>query len=219
MAAALKPYLELTHAVRSGDVKAFNHVTQLFHSVFAEDRTNNLINRLRYNVIRAGLRRISIAYSSISLKDVAAKLGLSSVKDTESVVAKTIRDGSISAVIDHEKQVLMSKEVSDVYMSSEPQQAFHARTAFCMDIHNEAVKAMRYDEPKKDELKSTETEAGFEEAIAAVMAEDDRDFQKPVLAGLTVVVFQTSNIAAWLPARNAWRAQAMQGSSLHVTCY
>ena len=47
--------------------------------------------RLRHNVIRAGLRRISLAYSRISLADVAAKLGLANVEDTECIVAKAIR--------------------------------------------------------------------------------------------------------------------------------
>ena len=59
--------------------------------MFAEDRTTNLIVRLRHNVIRAGLRRISLAYSRISLADVAAKLGLANVEDTECIVAKAIR--------------------------------------------------------------------------------------------------------------------------------
>lgn len=59
--------------------------------VFAEDRTSNLIIRLRHNVIRAGLRRISLAYSRISLADVASKLGLANVEDTECIVAKAIR--------------------------------------------------------------------------------------------------------------------------------
>jgi 26S proteasome regulatory subunit N3 len=107
------------------------------------------------------------------VQDVASKLGLASVQDTESVVAKTIRDGSIAAVLDHEKQVLKSRATSDVYVTKEPQEAFHARTAFCMDIHNEAVKAMRYgtfeDEKPKEKA---ETTAGLTEAIAAALAED-----------------------------------------------
>ena len=66
-------------------------VSDRHHAVFVKDGTNNLIVRLRHNVIRAGLRRISLADSRISLADVAAKLGLASVADTESIVAKAIR--------------------------------------------------------------------------------------------------------------------------------
>ena len=44
---------------------------------------------------------------------------------------------------------MYSKETKDVYSTNEPQNAFHVRIAFCLDTHNEAVKAMRYP-PKKD---------------------------------------------------------------------
>ena len=42
---------------------------------FTVDKTRNLIVRLQFNVIRAGLRRINLAYSCISLADVATRLG------------------------------------------------------------------------------------------------------------------------------------------------
>ena len=50
-------------------------VAEKHAGVFEADRTRNLIVRLQYNVIRAGLRRINLAYSRISLADVAARLG------------------------------------------------------------------------------------------------------------------------------------------------
>ena len=48
------------------------------------------------------------------------------------------RDGGIEAVIDHEGGWMTSREVADVYSTEEPQAAFHARVAFCLDVHNEA---------------------------------------------------------------------------------
>ena len=47
------------------------------------------------------------------------------------------RDGGIEASIDHEGSWLASKELADVYSTEEPQAAFHARVAFCLDVHNE----------------------------------------------------------------------------------
>ncbi len=47
------------------------------------------------------------------------------------------RDGGIDATIDHEHSYMSSKEVTDIYSTEEPQSAFHARVAFCLDIHNE----------------------------------------------------------------------------------
>lgn len=54
-----------------------------------------LILRLRHNVIKTGLRAISLSYSRISLADVASKLALGSREDAEFIVAKAIRDGVI----------------------------------------------------------------------------------------------------------------------------
>lgn len=50
-------------------------MAEAHHGTFTADKTANLVARLRHNVIRAGLRRINLAYSRISLQDVAAKLG------------------------------------------------------------------------------------------------------------------------------------------------
>lgn len=127
-----------------GDLEKFRVVMESHGGVFQADKTTNLITRLRRNVIRTGLRRVSLAYSSISLADVAEKLGLAPGDDAELIVAKAIRDGGIDAAVDHDKQLMYSKETADIYSTQEPQAAFHARIAFCLDTHNEAIKAMRY---------------------------------------------------------------------------
>jgi 26S proteasome regulatory subunit N3 len=53
-----------------------------------------MILRLNQIVIRVGLRKISLAYSRISLGDIAKKLNIPS-EDVEFVVAKSLRDGII----------------------------------------------------------------------------------------------------------------------------
>ncbi|GFH30495.1 PCI domain-containing protein, partial [Haematococcus lacustris] len=86
-----------------------------------------------------------LAYSRISLEDVASRLHLSSAEDAASIVAKAVRDGAVDAVIDYETGAMVSRDTQDVYTSGEPAEAFHARVAFCLDLHNEAVKALRYE--------------------------------------------------------------------------
>eukprot|EP00245_Coleochaete_scutata_P001348 TRINITY_DN11652_c0_g2_i1.p1 TRINITY_DN11652_c0_g2~~TRINITY_DN11652_c0_g2_i1.p1 ORF type:complete len:467 (+),score=77.92 TRINITY_DN11652_c0_g2_i1:189-1589(+) len=147
MKSALVPYFELTNAVRIGDLDLFKRVAEKHWVVFQADKTHNLIIRLRHNVIRTGLRRINVSYSRISLADVAAKLhlgGASAVDDAECIVTKAIRDGGIDATVDHANGYMSSKETGDVYSTQEPQQAFHVRIAFCLNTHNEAVKAMSF---------------------------------------------------------------------------
>jgi len=141
---ALKPYLQLTQAVRVGDLNTFHAVVKQFGDVFRADKTLTLIQRLRHNVIKTGLRKINISYSRIHLSDICAKLRLDNVEDVEFIVAKAIRDGVIDASLDHDGLFLQSKENSDVYSTQEPLESYHARINFCLKMHNEAVKAMRY---------------------------------------------------------------------------
>ncbi|KAJ1771214.1 26S proteasome non-ATPase regulatory subunit [Coemansia sp. RSA 1813] len=140
----LQPYLELTQAVRVGDLNKFQDVVTQHRSKFLSDQVLILIQRLRHNVIKAGIRSISIAYSRISLRDICLKLHLDSEEDAEYIVAKAIRDGVIDATIDHEKGFVKSAEVHNVYGTSDPQHAFDRRITFCLNIYNDSVKSMRY---------------------------------------------------------------------------
>eukprot|EP00250_Pteridium_aquilinum_P002098 c12300_g1_i1 orf=160-1653(+) len=184
MKKALKPYFELTNAVRIGDLALFHMVADKNTSVFHADRTHNLIVRLRHNVIRTGLRNISISYSRISLGDIAAKLRLNSataVADAESIVAKAVRDGGIEASIDHASGWMQSREMGDIYSSNEPQLAFHSRIAFCLNTHNEAVRALRFPpNAHKEELESAEKrrerQQQEQELAKHIAEEDEGDF-------------------------------------------
>nr|GFA58014.1 probable 26S proteasome non-ATPase regulatory subunit 3 [Tanacetum cinerariifolium] len=147
----LSPYMKhnlfIFHALRIGDLELFKTIAQKFSIAFTSDRTNNLIVILRHNVIRTGLRSISISYTRISLADVAKKLRLDSpnpVADAESIVSKAIRDGAIDATLDHANGWMVSKETGDIYSTNEPQLAFKSRIALCLNMHNEAVRALRF---------------------------------------------------------------------------
>jgi len=176
---ALAPYLQLTQAVKMGDVGRFDAVVKKFAAQFQADFTYSLIIRLHHNVVKTAVRTISLAYSRITFADIATKLLLDSPEDAEFIVAKAIRDGVIEAVLDHESGTMQSRDTSDVYATREPQIAFNQRIEFCLDLHNHSVKAMRF--PPKSynkELESAEDRREREAQdleLAKEMAEDDDD--------------------------------------------
>nr|QBH73731.1 26S proteasome regulatory subunit S3 [Thermobia domestica] len=179
MRRALAPYFQLTQAVRMGNLQRFSEVLENFGTQFQSDYTFTLILRLRHNVIKTAIRSISLSYSRISLNDISKKLMLDSPEDAEFIVAKAIRDGVIEATLDHERAYMQSKETTDIYCTREPQLAFHQRITFCLDIHNQSVKAMRY--PPKSynkDLESAEERREREQQdleLAKEMAEEDED--------------------------------------------
>lgn len=88
---ALVPYFHLTQAVRTGDLVQFNATIDKYAAVFKADKNYTLVQRLGHNVVKAGLRKISLSYSRISLEDVAAKLHLRNVAAAEYICARAIK--------------------------------------------------------------------------------------------------------------------------------
>jgi 26S proteasome regulatory subunit N3 len=108
---ALQPYFQLTQAVRTGNLARFNEVLDKFSEKFIKENTWSLIirlvwfsilpfgfidsqliyifvHRLRHNVIKTGVKMISLSYSKISLENIAEKLNLDSAVDAEFIVTK-----------------------------------------------------------------------------------------------------------------------------------
>ena len=131
---ALQPYLHLVQAVRVGDLDSFLKIVQTNNATFRRDGTYTLILRLRQNVIKTGIRMMSLSYAKISLRDICLRLGLPSEETAEYIVAKAIRDGVIEATLDHEHGYMKSKDVGDVYATREPGEAFHDESIKVMII-------------------------------------------------------------------------------------
>ena len=141
---AMQPYLNLVQAVRVGKMERFLAVVQEHSALFRRDGTYSLVLRLRQNVIKTGIRMMSLSYARISLRDICLKLDLESEESAEYIVAKAIRDGVIEATLDHEHGFMKSKDVGDIYATREPGEAFHDRIRACLDLHDESVKVSAY---------------------------------------------------------------------------
>ncbi|KZF21790.1 putative proteasome regulatory particle subunit [Xylona heveae TC161] len=173
---ALQPYFLLVQAVRVGDLEGFLKVVQVHNSTFRRDGNYTLILRLRQNVIKTGVRMMSLSYSRISLRDICLRLGLESEESAEYIVAKAIRDGVIEATLDHEKGFMKSKDVGDVYATREPGEAFHERIRACLALHDESVKAMRFPmNQHRLELKNAQEARERERELAKEIQEGDID--------------------------------------------
>lgn len=176
---ALAPYMEIVQAVRVGDLQRFQSTLQKHTALFQTDKTFSLIVRLRHNVIKTGIRMISLSYSRISLADLTQKLHLESEEDAEYIVAKAIRDNVVDARdtrVDHEKAEMVNRETKDLYETDEPMHQFQQRIQFCLQLHNESVKAMRYPlNGHRAELNSVAEAHERERELAAEIADGDMD--------------------------------------------
>lgn len=143
LAGALAGYFAIVKAVRTGSLARFQATLTEYQAQFARDKTHTLVVRLRQNVIKTGVRRLSLSYSRISLRDICVKLHLDSEEDAEYIVGKAIRDGVIDGRVVHEKGWLECGGAKSGY-GADVAEAFQRRIGFCLQLHNESVKAMRY---------------------------------------------------------------------------
>lgn len=173
---AMHPYFLLVQAVSAGDLDGFLNIVNTYSSTFRKDGTYTLILRLRQNVIKTGIRMMSLSYSRISLRDICLRLGLDSEESAEYIVAKAIRDGVIEATLDHERGFMKSKEVGDIYATREPGEVFHERIRACLGLHDESIKAMRFPmNQHRLELKSAQEARERERELAKEIQEGDID--------------------------------------------
>ncbi|KAI9928009.1 26S proteasome non-ATPase regulatory subunit [Aspergillus wentii] len=173
---AMHPYFLLVQAVSVGDLDGFLNIVNTHSATFRKDGTYTLILRLRQNVIKTGIRMMSLSYSRISLRDICLRLRLDSEESAEYIVAKAIRDGVIEATLDHERGFMKSKEVGDIYATREPGEVFHERIRACLGLHDESVKAMRFPmNQHRLELKSAQEARERERELAKEIQEGDMD--------------------------------------------
>ncbi|RWA11519.1 hypothetical protein EKO27_g3576 [Xylaria grammica] len=176
MEQALRPYFLLVQAVRVGNLEDFETTIAEHADTFRRDGTYSLILRLRQNVIKTGIRMMSLSYSRISLRDICIRLHLGSEESAEYIVAKAIRDGVIEATLDREHGFMKSKEVGDVYATREPGEAFHDRIRACLGLHDESVKAMRFPmNQHRLELKNAQEAREREREMAKEIQDGDLD--------------------------------------------
>jgi len=179
----LTAYLALTREVRVGDLLKFRKVVDQYQNQFKQDDNITLVQRIRQNVIRTGLKKITMAYSKISFRDICEKLNLIDVnheedQDVEHIVAKAIRDGIINAKISSEGRYVESKESLNIYTTSEPTAAFEARIEFCIKLRNQAVKSMRFPQNKKTKTEKEQEEGTMlePEDIPDELFDDEEEF-------------------------------------------
>ncbi|KAF8843816.1 diphenol oxidase-A2 [Paxillus ammoniavirescens] len=171
----LRAYFDIVKAVRTGSLSEFQATLAKHASQFEADKTYTLIVRLRQNVIKTGIRRLSLSYSRISLRDICLKLHLDSEEDAEYIVGKAIRDGVIEGRIVHEKGWMECEGRKNGY-GPEVSDVFGRRIGYCLELHNQSVKAMRYPlNAHRKELAAAEGAREREKELAKEIQEGELD--------------------------------------------
>eukprot|EP01013_Petalomonas_cantuscygni_P010311 TRINITY_DN2336_c0_g1_i1.p1 TRINITY_DN2336_c0_g1~~TRINITY_DN2336_c0_g1_i1.p1 ORF type:complete len:320 (+),score=63.06 TRINITY_DN2336_c0_g1_i1:176-1135(+) len=180
-AALLRPYLEVTSAVRFGNLQTFQRVLRQHEHVFERDGTLPLIHRVHHNVLKTGLRRAVSAYSRISLASLAQKLALGDATDAAYVVAKAVADGIVDATIDPDVVggAVIPRRESARFATATAAASMRRRIEYLVALRHELQRAMKFP-PETDDRDADATgghEPGDSELDLDLGSEgDDMDF-------------------------------------------
>lgn len=174
----LAPYAALARAVRVGDPAAFAEAKHDGAKTFARHGTTLVVDRLRASVVRAGLAGLSRAYVKLPLDVAATRLGLPSARDAADLAARAVRDGALEASIERApdgRWCLAAPLAPPPLAGAAPGRAFHLRIAFCCDVHDDAVRAMRHETLARERIADADAarERAEHELQAALDEVDD----------------------------------------------
>jgi len=130
----LIPYFSLIGAIKRAEVDVFYKLLEEHKDEYFKMNLYFIIKRLIQNLIQEGLRKITVCYSRILVKDINEILGI----NVDYLIHKTIKEGTIKGYVADGVFYSMSLEKSDPIFGNSIKKAVETR--------NVMMKMMKYPE-------------------------------------------------------------------------
>lgn len=157
-------YMSLVHAVNLGNHDEFEGLLAKHSDAFAKDGMTSLLLKMRSVVMRNALKKLSVAYSRISVEDVLRKIGADSDPnfDLNAFLTKSRADLP-DFRIDHKHNFIEFTRSLDDYASSTTRENLMRRIRHLQGLEDQVAKGLRYRLPNKEVPKENEGEDSVED--------------------------------------------------------
>lgn len=157
-------YMNLVHAVNLGKHDEFEKVISGHRAEFERDGSIDLLEKMRSVVMRNALKKLSLAYSKISIGDVLRKIGADANKNfaLDAFLTKAHRDLP-EFHIDHKSGFIQFKRSADNYASLQTREALVKRVQHLQGLEEQVTKNLRYRQQVKEVAKEEEAEDSDED--------------------------------------------------------
>jgi 26S proteasome regulatory subunit N3 len=157
-------YMGLVHAVNLGNHDEFGRLTTQHAEKFARDGMVSLLEKMRSVVMRNALKKLSVAYSRISLEDVLKKIGAVRDQnfDLNAFLTKSRADLP-DFRIDHKNSFIEFTRSLDDYAASHTRENLIKRVRHLQGLEGQVAKSLRYRVPNKEQPKENEEDESAED--------------------------------------------------------
>ena len=159
----LKVYKELVLLVSRGHFQHFRNHLEKHQEMFKRDVVYPLLLKLKSVVLKNGLKKLSKAYSSLSVSELLFKLGIQNENKLQvnAFLAKVMAKISRLVLSNDNKTLIFKKEERNLSDDS-IRQALARRIEHVKSLEEQMIKALKFPDEKKDEKIQEEFEDDFD---------------------------------------------------------
>merc|ERR1711936_375733 len=130
-------YQELVVAYYSNHTAELENVITKYSDVFETDGNSGLVAQASDSQTKSNIKRLTKTFVTLSLEDVAAKVGLSSSKEAEEQIVAMIQEGSIHARISHKDGMVQFDANPEKFDSVKMLSMLENHVNSCISLNNQ----------------------------------------------------------------------------------
>lgn len=157
-------YMSLVHAVNLGNHDEFARLMREHRSDFHRDDLLPLLEKMRSVVMRNALKKLSVAYSRITVEDVLRKIGADKDPNFDLNAFLTKSRGDLPDFsIDHKNGFIEFRKSTDNYAAAQTRENLIRRIQHLQGLEEQVAKNLRYRLQNKEGTQQKEEEGSGED--------------------------------------------------------
>lgn len=152
-------YLSLVHTVNRGDYTEFANLTSIHKANFSKDGVLHLLDKMRSVVMKNALKKLSVAYSKISISDVLQKIGADRDSQFELTAFLTKSRADLPEfTVDHKNNYIEFTQQFDDYYNASTRESLIKRIKHLQGLEEQVIKSLKFKIATKEETQENENE-------------------------------------------------------------
>ncbi|XP_056633990.1 COP9 signalosome complex subunit 3 [Diorhabda carinulata] len=133
------PYTDLANAFTSNNTAELNTVLNKHSEVFNRDHNMGLVKQVSSVLYKKNIQRLTKTFLTLSLSDVASRVGLSSPGEAESHILQMIEKQQIFATINQKDGMVVFRDEPDKYSGPEVLKGLEEQLTLCMELDRQIL--------------------------------------------------------------------------------
>lgn len=134
-----QPYHELTSGFASNNSAELNMIINKHNEAFSRDHNLGLVKQVASVLYKKNIQRLTKTFLTLSLSDVASRVGLPGPNDAENYILHMIEDKQIYATINQKDGMVIFRDEPDKYGGPEVLKGLETQLQQCMELDKQIL--------------------------------------------------------------------------------